>query len=100
LYRLDERAKLHGPLADVPLSKKPSDYFFQQCFISLDPDEYLAVDVVKRIGDDNLVISTDYPHIDAHFPHALDEFFEVDGLSPANREKILWDNCLRLYQLH
>ena len=27
LYRLDERAKLHGPLADVPLSKKPSDYF-------------------------------------------------------------------------
>jgi len=100
LYRLDERAKLHGPLADVPLSKKPSDYFFQQCFISLDPDEYLAVDVVKRIGDDNLVISTDYPHIDAHFPHAMDEFFEVDGLSPANREKILWENCVRLYQLH
>jgi predicted TIM-barrel fold metal-dependent hydrolase len=97
LYRLDERAKLHGPLADVPLSRRPSEYFLQQCFISLDPDEYLATDVVKRLGDDNLVVSTDYPHIDAHFPHAVDEFFEIDGLSESSRRKILWDNCARLY---
>src|SRR6266508_190602 len=96
LYRLDERAKLHGPLADVPLSRKPSDYFLQQCFISMDPDEYLVTDVLKRLGDDNLVVSTDYPHIDAHFPHALDEFLEIDGLSETNRCKILWDNCARL----
>ena len=50
-----------------------------------------------RIGDDNLVISTDYPHIDAHFPHALDEFLEIEGLSDNSRKKILWDNCTRLY---
>jgi len=100
LYRLDERAKLHGPLADVPLSRQPSECFLQQCFISLDPDEYLVTDVVKRLGDDNLVVSTDYPHIDAHFPHAVDEFFEIDGLSDATRRKILWDNCARLYDVH
>ena len=99
LYRLDERAKLHGPLADVPLSRKPSDYFLEQCFISVDPDEYLVTDVIKRIGDDNLVVSTDYPHIDAHFPHAIDEFLEIDGLTEDNRRKILWDNCARLYNL-
>jgi predicted TIM-barrel fold metal-dependent hydrolase len=99
LYRLDERAKLHGPLADVPLTRKPSDYFFQQCFISADPDEYLVSDVIKRIGDDNILISTDYPHIDAHFPHALDEFFEIPDLSETNRRKILWDNCARLYNV-
>ena len=97
LYRLDERANLHGPLADVPLSRKPSDYFLEQCFISVDPDEYLVTDVVKRLGDDNLVLSTDYPHIDSHFPHALDEFLEIAGLSEVNRRKILWDNCARLY---
>ena len=99
LYRLDERAELHGPLADVPLSKKPSEYFLRQCFISLDPDEYLVSDVIKRIGDDNLVISTDYPHIDAHFPHALDEFFEIEDMNDMSRRKILWDNCTRLYNL-
>ncbi len=99
LYRLDERAKLHGPLADVPLSKKPSDYFLQQCYISVDPDEYLVTDVVRRIGDDNLLISTDYPHIDAHFPHALDEFLAIEGLSDSSKGKILWDNCVRLYRI-
>ena len=99
LYRLDERAKLHGPLADVPLSKQPSDYFLRQCFISVDPDEYLVSDVIRRIGNDNIVISTDYPHIDAHFPHALDEFFEIEDVSDMSRRKILWDNCARLYNL-
>lgn len=99
LYRLDERAKLHGPLADVPLSRKPSDYFLQQCFISVDPDEYLVTDVVKRIGDDNIVISTDYPHIDAHFPHALDEFLQIKDLCDESRRKMLWDNCARLYDI-
>jgi predicted TIM-barrel fold metal-dependent hydrolase len=99
LYRLDERAKLHGPLADVPLSRAPSDYFLKQCFISVDPDEYLVTDVVQRLGDDNLVVSTDYPHIDAHFPHAIDEFLEIEGLSDNSRKKILWDNCARLYNI-
>lgn len=99
LYRLDERAQLHGPLADVPLSRKPSDYFLEQCFISVDPDEYLVADVVRRLGDDNLVVSTDYPHIDAHFPHAIDEFLQIDGLTDDNRRKILWDNCSRLYRM-
>jgi predicted TIM-barrel fold metal-dependent hydrolase len=99
LYRLDERAKLHGPLADVPLSKPPSDYFLRQCYISVDPDEHLVSDVVKRIGNDNLLVSTDYPHIDSHFPHALDEFFELEGLGDDSRKKILWDNCARLYEI-
>jgi uncharacterized protein len=99
LYRLDERAELHGALADVPLSRKPSEYFLQQCFISVDPDEYLVADVINRIGDDNLVISTDYPHIDAHFPHALNEFLRLGGLSDGSRRKILWDNCVRLYDV-
>jgi uncharacterized protein len=99
LYRLDERAKLHGPLADVPLSHQPSEYFLKQCFISVDPDEYLITEVINRIGDDNIVISSDYPHIDVHFPHALDEFFEIAGIGDSSRRKILWENCLKLYNV-
>ena len=44
LYRLDERAELHGALTDVPLSRKPSEYFLDQCYISVDVDEYLVTD--------------------------------------------------------
>ena len=53
-------------------------------------------DVVKRIGDDNVVISTDYPHADSHWPNAVNHFMAMDIPSGARR-KILWDNCARLY---
>lgn len=99
LYRLDERAELHGALADVPLSKTPSDYFVEQCYISVDVDEYLVADVIRRLGDDNIVISTDYPHIDAHYPHAVDEFVQTPDVSESSMRKILWDNCARLYNV-
>ena len=74
-----------------------AELFLRQCFISVDPDEDRVTDVIKRIGDETILISTDYPHIDAHFPHALDEFFEIDEITDASRRKILWDNCARLY---
>ena len=97
LYRLDERAELHGSLADVPLSRKPSDYFLDQCYVSVDVDEYLVTDVIGRLGDENIVISTDYPHADAHYPNAVEEFMDTPGLGNGSMEKILWGNCARLY---
>jgi predicted TIM-barrel fold metal-dependent hydrolase len=52
--------------------------------------------VLRRIGDDNVVISTDYPHADSHWPDAMNHFMAME--MPSNsRKKILWDNCARLY---
>ena len=65
---------MQGAMADIPLRKKPSQYFKEQCFISVDVDEGLVKNVIDYLGDDNIVISTDYPHIDCRWPHALDEF--------------------------
>jgi uncharacterized protein len=97
LYKLDERWDLRKEYADEPLSRKPSEYFLRQCFISVDVDEELVVDVINRLGDDNLVVSTDYPHSDSHWPHAIDSFMGIAGLSETSKRKILWDNCSRLY---
>ncbi len=98
LYRLDERYELFGGVRGVtPLSMKPSDYFLRQCFISVDVDEYLVTDVMKRLGDDHLVFSTDYPHADCKFPQATDTFLAMEGISATSKRKILWDNCARLY---
>jgi predicted TIM-barrel fold metal-dependent hydrolase len=53
-------------------------------------------DVLKRIGDENVVISTDYPHADSHWPDAINHFMTME-MPSASRKKILWDNCTRLY---
>ncbi len=96
LYRLDERWEMRKDYCNESMSMKPSDYFLRQCFISVDVEEDLLGDVVKRIGADNLVISTDYPHADSHWPDAVNHFMAMEMPSGA-RKKILWDNCARLY---
>jgi hypothetical protein len=60
------------------------------------PGEVAHRDVLKRIGDDNVVISTDYPHADSHWPDAMNHFMALE-MPSSSRRKILWDNCARLY---
>ena len=98
LWRLDDHWEKFGPGCEQQLTMLPSDYFKRQCYIALDVDEEPAVDVVKQIGAEYFVISTDYPHSDGAFPDALNQFFNL-ALSDDARRKILWDNCARLYQI-
>ena len=99
LQRMDDQWEKYGVSEEgAILSMKPSDYFLRNCFISMDPDEELATEVIRRIGDDNIVLSTDFPHLDSAFPHAIDEFMELD-LSSESRRKVLWGNCARFYNL-
>lgn len=97
LWRLDEVWEKFGPGSDVRLSRRPSEYFAAQCFVATDADETVLRQVVEAIGDDNIVVSTDYPHSDGLFPHAIDEFLALEGVSDKTKAKILWDNGARLY---
>ena len=64
--------------------------------VSMEADEVLVTDVIARLGDEHLVISTDYPHPDSAFPNAMDEFFSLE-LPDETRRRVLWDNTARLY---
>ncbi len=96
LHRMDGTvAKARNPNTS---ELKPSEFFKRQCWISTESEKELAM-VAELIGDDNIVYSTDYPHGDSDFPHAVEEFLEVEGVSKETKRKILWDNCARLYDL-
>jgi len=99
LYRLDEYWEIQGNDEEVPLSLKPSEYFYRQCFVHIDVDEYPAADVIRRLGADNFFFSTDYPHFDSRFPHATELFLSLEGIDAASKRKILWDNPARMYNL-
>jgi predicted TIM-barrel fold metal-dependent hydrolase len=77
----------------------PSEYFARQCWVATDADEKPLRQVIEAIGDDSIVVSTDYPHSDGLFPHAMDEFIALEGVNDKTKQKILWDNCARLYNL-
>jgi uncharacterized protein len=97
LHRLDDQWEKYGGGEKTKLSALPSEYFRRQCMIGTDVDEELLRVVIDELGDDNIVVSTDYPHADGAFPHAIDSFLALDGVSRESKRKILWDNCRRLY---
>jgi predicted TIM-barrel fold metal-dependent hydrolase len=100
LWRLDEYWESMGPGYDASISKLPSEYFRRQCYIATDPDEVGLHKVIESIGDERIVVSTDYPHSDGLFPEAMNEFLGLEKVSADSKRKILWDNCAGLYDLH
>ncbi len=97
LDRLDDQWKKYGAGESVKLSALPSEYFLRQCFIATDVDEDLLASVIDRIGNDNIVVSIDYPHADGPFPHGIETFLALPGVGRESKKKILWDNCRQLY---
>ena len=97
LDRLDDQWQKYGGGEKLQLSALPSELFFRQCYIATDSDETLVGHVVERFGDDNIVMSIDYPHADGGYPDGTSEFLRLPGLGLASKKKIMWDNCRRLY---
>src|SRR3989449_3270240 len=90
LWALDERWEVWGDRELFLQDAKPSELFRRQCFVSVEPEEDLAKYVVAELGDDNLVLSTDWPHDDSRFPHAIDGFLTMAPLPQDSKRKVLW----------
>jgi predicted TIM-barrel fold metal-dependent hydrolase len=99
LWCLDERVEKFGDDEKFPMKYPPSEYFRQHCYVSVDPDEEVVRYAIQAMGDDNIVISSDWPHDDSAYPRAIDSFLGLEGVSHESKRKILWDNCARLYSL-
>ena len=77
---------------------KPSEYFRRQCFLGVEAEESTAVHYLDWFGDDNLVFSTDYPHGDSQYPHAVDTFDKLE-FTAESKAKICGENWERLYKI-
>jgi predicted TIM-barrel fold metal-dependent hydrolase len=98
LTRLDEHFEWTGWYEGTDLTMKPSEYFRRQCFLGVEVEEVTAAAYLDWFGDDNLVFSTDYPHGDSQYPHAVEAFDELP-FPDASKRKILGDNWSRLYDI-
>ncbi|MEE9248408.1 MAG: amidohydrolase family protein [Dehalococcoidia bacterium] len=98
LWRLDEHFELSGRFESPGLSLEPTEYFRRQCYLSVEADEEPALFVERSGLVANVVFSTDYPHNDSKYPHAIERFLEIP-FEEETKANILWDNCARLYNL-
>ena len=98
LWRLDEGYEREADVFVPDLKMAPSQYFKRQCVVSIEPDEEPAKYVIDQMGSERIVFSTDYPHGDSRYPHAVETFLELP-ISDEDKQKILWDNCASFYSL-
>jgi predicted TIM-barrel fold metal-dependent hydrolase len=90
-----------GVRADHPeFAELPSFYFRRQCAVT-----YWFEDVVpgvfERVGIDNVLFETDFPHPTGLWREEVAEHIDrgLSGLSAADQEKILRSNAERVYNL-
>lgn len=100
LARLDDHREWMRDTECADLELSPSEYFARQCVISSDPEDALATFTISTLGADHVMWASDFPHPDAAFPDAVDEFLEqVPELDEASRRAVLWETPLRFYGL-
>jgi uncharacterized protein len=102
LERMDEHWEHFSQGASAVTKEKPSYYFKRQCMVSCEAGEELVDAFVEHVGDDYLILATDYPHPDCigKFPdRTVGDLTSNPDLSAESKRKILWDNPARLYGL-
>lgn len=96
LWRMGEYAETTGKAEYPYLTLTPLEYFQRQCYGAVECDEITAKHIPEYGLEDNMVFSTDYPHLDVKYPHAIDSFLKLP-FSDQTKRKYLWDNCARMY---
>jgi uncharacterized protein len=96
LWRLDEHWEMFGDQWAPGLKNPPSFYFKRQGYASVEADEEPVKYAVDFVGNDRLVFSTDFPHVDTKYPKAVERFLQLP-LGEEDKRKILWDNCAAYY---
>ena len=76
----------------------PSEYFKRNAWISLEADEEPAPHFISTFGDERLLFSTDYPHGDSKYPHAVDAFDKLP-ISDESKARIVSTNWSDLYKI-
>lgn len=100
LDALDYQA-LENNISDLQL--KPSEYFRRQCFGCFwFESERRFMDDVKRLGIDNCMFETDFPHPTCLYPEPLDSIaqaFDAQGVPWETRAKLLSGNAAHVYNV-
>jgi predicted TIM-barrel fold metal-dependent hydrolase len=95
----DHATRKFGPSAfRAELAMKPSDYFHRNCFMAASVMGDIEVERRHRIGLDNLMWGSDYPHPEGSWPHTRDWLRDRFHDVPVEEtRKILGTNALNVY---
>ncbi len=99
IERLDhEHKQYYDKVEDHRLSMLPSEIFARQVFMTYE-DEKLGVELIPRIGVDNVMWASDYPHGDSTWPHSREALARssLAALGEDTLRRVVCDNAAKIY---
>jgi len=99
IERLDHELHKYGAkITDYKLQSLPSEIFRRQVFTTYE-DEKLGVELIPRIGADNVMWASDYPHGDSTWPHSRKALAEspLAQHGPEILRKVTCETAARVY---
>jgi len=100
LESIDYEWEETGSQQEMPLQKKPSEYFrdhFWGCFWF---EKVAPKHLVDVVGEDNVLFETDFPHPTCLYPDVQEYIAEISAdWSEERKRKILQDNAAALYDI-
>jgi predicted TIM-barrel fold metal-dependent hydrolase len=100
VYRMDHAYKRHRFWRKcAELSRMPSDYFFENVYLTFQ-DDWAAFRSVDMLNAKRLLWASDFPHSDSTWPWSQEVIAEqTKHLTPDQKTSILRDNVRELYKL-
>jgi len=99
-YKMDHAFEITPHwLGDVKLSKLPSDYFWENVYVTFQEDK-TALPMRHLLNMDRLLWANDFPHVDSTWPNSKSLLAEFTAdLTTDEKNKLLHDNVAGLYGL-
>jgi predicted TIM-barrel fold metal-dependent hydrolase len=101
LERIDDVWETHRGWSNSQLScpERPSSYYYRQMYGCFFKDQ-VGIELLDKVGVDNVLFETDYPHQDGTWPHSVEaarnQFGHLDDLT---RWKLARGNAIKLFGL-
>jgi uncharacterized protein len=102
LETMDWELPENAPVQAAALGRPPSEYFKSNWFATMwfETGRGDLQQLVDKVGEDNILFETDFPHPTALWPKPLDHVHEaMTTLRPESCRKILGENGTKLYRL-
>jgi predicted TIM-barrel fold metal-dependent hydrolase len=89
-----------GGVGDL-VPNPPSTYYYEQIFACFFDDQHgLTPDALDKIGVNNILFETDYPHSDSTWPHTKEVAWKLMGHLPADTiRRLVRGNAIEVYSL-
>jgi predicted TIM-barrel fold metal-dependent hydrolase len=98
--RLEEKnATLGGPLHDVPLALRPSEYLQRNCWFVAEPNERTIGSALDLVGQDRILWGSDFPHIDSTMTAVSEIKASLASLSSTQQNAVFGDNARALFNI-